>query len=191
MAEELESPKSLIGLVPNLYYDLIARVCAGVPFLALLLWSQKDSLKGLVPDNWVGFLLLTGAGYLSGLLLTPFSLVWSVVILPLQFLLLRVPGFDWRRTGRNEEIATKNKDAALNLSKMQAEATLCQNLVTAFVVLVFADKSGAFPVQMFRNHGKGYQLIMFLVLLTAAVFQTMSYVVQQNRLHRFHLPSKH
>ena len=91
MPDESAPLQSVSKLVPSVYYDLIARVCAGVPFLALLLWAQRESLRDLVSNAWIGFLLLLGAGYLAGLLLTSLSLLWSVLIgLPVRFF-LRIP----------------------------------------------------------------------------------------------------
>src|SRR5579862_2372823 len=88
MADDSGPLLSVGQLVPGVYYDLIARVCAGVPFLVLLLWEDRYSLKDLAPNAWVGFLLLMGAGYLAGLLLTPVSVLWNIVIgLPTRLIL--------------------------------------------------------------------------------------------------------
>jgi hypothetical protein len=191
MGEESGSLKSVADLIPSFYYDLIARVSVGVPFLALLLWKERDSLKGLLPpDSWVAFLLLAGAGYLAGLLLTPLSLIWTVVIMPAEAIIFRKkPSLNWRRGIRNDEIAIRNKDAGLNLAKMQAEATLCQNLVSAFVVLMVADWSKTFPVLALENRGLTDRCVLFLILLACAGFQTLSYMSSQSRLYHLFIES--
>lgn len=190
MAEESGALHSVGKLVPSIYYDLIARVCAGVPFLTLLLWTQRDSFKDLVTNAWIGFLLLLGAGYLVGLLLTPLSLVWSALIgLPIR-IILRVPTADWRHGSRNDEIAAKDKEAGATLAKMQAEATLCQNLLSAFIVLIVANDTGTFLVPALNAYGTKYRWIIFGVLVTAAVFRTAAYLGRQNSLYEIYKPHK-
>jgi hypothetical protein len=107
MAEESESLKSVGGLIPSVYYDLIARVFAGVPLIALMAWVPAE------PHFWrlelglgelVEIILILGAGYIVGLLLTPLSVVTGALI----------PGFircwlDIRRQGSTER---KIKDKA-------------------------------------------------------------------------------
>ena len=191
MADEGGSLKSIADIVPNVYYDLIARVCSGVPFLILVLWSDKDSFKDVMPDTGANLLLLIGAGYLTGMLLTPVSLTWNAIIMPLAHYLLDASGLDWRRSELNEEIGVKHKQGFLNLEKMQAEATLCQNLLSGYVILFVLNLSGAHSVQLFRGHGPVFVSLIFLLLLTCAVFLTLSYVRRQDIVHRLHVPQKH
>lgn len=188
MADEPDSLKSVAELIPSLYYDLIARICAGVPFLALLLSAQKDSMNRLVPDSVVGLILLLGAGYVVGFLLTPLSLAWNAIIMPLSWFLLRVPGLDWRHTKLNEEIALKGPEAALNLTKMQAEATMCQNLLSGYVFLFMADWKMGFSVPMLHDHGLLFAYTMPLLLGVCAVFQTMAYIRRQKMLYSIFFP---
>jgi hypothetical protein len=47
MAEDEAPLKSVGEVVPSPYYDLIARVCAGVPFVLLLVNQQAEKLKPL------------------------------------------------------------------------------------------------------------------------------------------------
>jgi hypothetical protein len=190
MADESGAFQSVGKVVPSVYYDLIARVCAGVPFLALLLWAQRESFKDLVSSAWIGFILLLGAGYLAGLLLTSLSLLWSALIgLPARTI-FRMPTADWRHGSRNDEIAAKDKEAGATLAKMQAEATLCQNLLSGFLVLLIANDTGTFSVSALSAHGPMYRWVIFLALLAAAVFRTVAYLGRQNSLYKIYLPKK-
>jgi hypothetical protein len=170
MAEDSAPLVSLAQLIPSVYYDIIARVCAGVPFLVTLLWSQKDKVAKLALSPWVGFLLLLGAGYLTGLVLTSGSLLWDVLAL--------------QRWSRNDEIAAVDKDAGAVLAKMAAEAALCQNLLTAFVVLLIVNP------RVFVDHVAGYRWAICLSLLVAAVYRTVVYIRRQSSLYEIHVLRK-
>ncbi len=76
MAEEPGVLEGLGKVIPSIYYDLIARVCAGVPFLAVLLWECRTALGEM---TWAKLILLLGAGYVVGLVLTPLSLPWGMI----------------------------------------------------------------------------------------------------------------
>ena len=200
MADESGPLGSLSQLIPSVYYDLIARVCAGAPFLVLLLWEDKGSLRDLASNAWVGFLLLMGAGYLAGLVLTPLSFFWNVLIgLPIQIMLnkavtggkrIRLSSLMvtlWPLWSRNDEIAAADKEAGTVVAKMQAEATLCQNLLSAYVVLIIANEKRSYLVPALGDHGSAFRWIVFLGLLAAAVFRTVTYLGRQNNLHRIHI----
>ena len=58
MSEDADLPTKLGSIIPSLYYDLIARVCAGVPLLVLLLWQQRELFAPLGDSPSVAFLLL-------------------------------------------------------------------------------------------------------------------------------------
>jgi hypothetical protein len=146
----------------------------------------------VLPNAWVGFLLLLGAGYLAGLLLTSLSLLWSALIgLPTR-IILGVPMAELRRHGsRNDEIAAVDKEAGMTLAKMQAEATLCQNLLSAFIVLVIASETGTFTIPALANHGAGYRWIVLVTLLATALFRTVAYLARQESLYKIHISNKH
>ena len=58
VAEEAGGLASLTKVVPSIYYDLIARVCAGVPFMAVLLWDKRSEFGEV---SWSKLALLLGA----------------------------------------------------------------------------------------------------------------------------------
>jgi hypothetical protein len=187
MADESGPLPSLGNVIPSLYYDLIARVCSGVPFLVLLLWAQRQSFENLVSKSWIGFFLLLGAGYLAGLLLTPLSFLWNVLIgLPTR-IILGIPFAELRRQwSRNDEIAAADKEAGTTLAKMEAEATLCQNLLSAFVVLIIANEKKNFLVPALGDH----RCIIFLALLLAALFRTVVYLGRQKSFYEIYILKK-
>ena len=141
----------------------------------------------VLSNSWVGFLLLVGAGYLAGLLLTTLSVLWSLLIGLVIRIAFRTRAANFRHASRNDEIAAADKDAGVTIAKMQAEATLCQNLLSAFVVLIFANDTGAFTVSALMGHGTGCRWTVFFVLLVAAVFRTVVYLERQNSLYSIHV----
>jgi hypothetical protein len=206
MPDESGPLLSLAQLLPSVYYDLIARVCAGVPFLALVLWTKRQSLDGLVSSSWVGFLLLLGAGYIVGLLLTPFTLFWSILIgLPTQIILfkkfrealwsrfLNKKSADGKKGivddfsslwSQYDEIAKANKEAGTTIAKMAAEATLSQNLLSGFVVLIIADEEKMHLMPSLGDRDAEYRWAIFLALLASAIFRTVAYLGRQDGLYR-------
>jgi hypothetical protein len=136
MSEDSGPLTEIAKVVPSVYYDLIARVSAGTPFLVTLLWPYRENYGEL---TWEKLLLLLGAGYIVGLLLTALSVLWLPVEL-LIMVVLRTPMKNWRRgLTRNDEIAVRSEQAGATLAKMQAEATLCQNLFSGFSLLVLLN----------------------------------------------------
>ncbi|HYE27856.1 MAG TPA: CDP-alcohol phosphatidyltransferase family protein [Allosphingosinicella sp.] len=61
------------GLVPEIYYDMIARIAAGVPFVAILISPNFAEIERV--SNFKSFALLFGLGYIAGHLLTTVSVV--------------------------------------------------------------------------------------------------------------------
>src|SRR5271169_1020645 len=88
MAEDGLDLKSAGEIIPSLYYDLIARVCAGVPFVLLLVYWNEEDVRGLSSmfGSSGAALLVVLFGYLAGLLLTPLSGLFAG---PIQLLLRR------------------------------------------------------------------------------------------------------
>jgi len=183
MAEESGSLSSLGQLIPSVFYDLIARVCPGVAFLVALFWHKRHAIEHLVHNAWVGFFLLLGAGYIAGLLLTTLSLLWTVLIgLPIQCAFnIRIN--EW---SRNDEIAEVNPEAGTTLAKMQAEATLAQNLLTGFVVLWIAVEKGALCLGPIKH----YPWAIFPVLGGSVVFRTAVYLGRQQKLYEMYFPER-
>ncbi len=134
--------------------------------------------------TWAKLTLWIGAGYVAGLPLTLLSIVW----IPIDFLLTaiqQIPVNNWRHElPRNDEIAAIDKEVAATLAKMQAGATLCQNLFCGFLVLVLLNSTGAFPVPTVDAHGSACRWIMMLILGISAIFRTAVYLDRQDRLDK-------
>jgi hypothetical protein len=185
MAEESKGLEALGKTIPSVYYDLIARVCAGVPFLTMILWG-RDTFGEI---TLIKFLLLLGAGYIAGLLLTSVSVLWGWVDL-LILLVLHGP-FGWRDwSSRNDEIYVKDKDAGTTLAKMEAEATLCKNLLTGFLLLLILNDSGTFlvPAISAMDTHRQWKCIIILILGLSAIVRTALYRSRQNNLHDINYP---
>jgi hypothetical protein len=141
---------SELGLVPEIYYDVIARLCAGAPFVALALWYYP-SIRVLPP---VGLAIAAAFGsYLVGHLLATVSAVWNPLLWNRWFLgwwarrLHLVNAFGktspvasfheiYRRI---DHIASRDANGGAILKKMEAGAQLSDNLFSGYLVIVVAN----------------------------------------------------
>jgi len=146
-----------LGLVPEIYYDVIARLCAGAPFVAIVFWAYPEmrTLSAVALGLVVAF-----GSYLVGHLLSAISGLWN---LPLWRLIL------WAATKLKLKITLKNdfdstsplvvfhelycridyissldSNGGAVLKKMEAGAQLSDNLLSGFLVLILVRclKSG-------------------------------------------------
>jgi hypothetical protein len=180
MAEEPGGLGGIGNLIPSLYYDLIARVCAGVPFLGVLLWDYRGKFGSV---TWSKLTLLLGAGYVLGLILTPLSAPWDLVQLLVRKV-LKTP-FDWKEgASGGDEVDKKDKAAGATIAKMQAEAVLCQNLFTAFLVLVIINTEH--KLTLIACCTIFCRSLILLVLALCAFQRTIAYLAREKRLHRIY-----
>ena len=190
MAEESEAgPLTELGkVIPSVYYDIIARVSSGTPFLMILLWDHRETFGDEL--TLAKLTLLLGAGYVAGLLLTAFTFLW----MPVQFLvlaILRVQIRDWRRgLQRNDEISARNEQAGATIAKMQAEATLCQNLFTGFLLLILLNDLKLVPLSLINTLGSAGKWLMLAVLGLAGIFRGIVYFGRQNSLYEIFVTSQ-
>lgn len=144
---------SLMNFVPSAYYDLIARVCPGMAFWVAL--SLKASLVfGLNPkvlDDLSGpvLIVLITLSYVSGIVLTGFTVVWdwiSLRCLSMTKTMQRHLGLDapkgspfssrWKAVSLSIDAVVKADDGAGRvLVKSMAEVALCQNLLSGMLIL--------------------------------------------------------
>jgi hypothetical protein len=184
MAEESGPLEALGKIVPSMYYDLIARVCSGLPFLVALLWDRKDMIGEL---TWVKLILALGAGYIAGLLLTPLSLPWGLVHLLVRLILkMRIKDWQYGLT-LYDAILVKDKEAGGTLVKMQAEAVLCQNLFGAFIALIIINATGVMPVPLVKYCSRSCFFIIFSILAASSVNRIIAYLIRENRLYKIHV----
>jgi hypothetical protein len=177
MADDPGALEGLGKIIPSVYYDLIARVGSGVPFLAVLLWGHRGSFGEV---TWAKLTLVLGAGYIVGLVLTPLSFLWGVLQL-LMRRVLKMPTWKWREGPHlSDLISAKNKEAGATLAKMQAEAILCQNLFTAFLWLIIINKF--YPFAPISGCDTRSRLLILLVLGFSSAHRIGAYLIRENRL---------
>jgi len=133
-AETPEPPDALTKaaeVIPSFYYDIIARIIPGAATIVGVAWVLRRDVKPAGTD-WI---ILAGAGYVVGLLLS----VGSTVLVNLVTLL---PGWHHRYSDRaiwRGIWQRRNHPDASIVVKMAAEATSAENLlVGGLVVLVTA-----------------------------------------------------
>jgi|ERR1700722_6978187 hypothetical protein len=181
MAEESGSTLGAVSkVVPSIYYDLIARVCAGVPFLVVLLWPHRN-LFGEI--TWSKLAILLGAGYVVGMLLTPLSLPWLLVH-GLKRYGFRLKGINFKEgESGTDEIAAKDKEAGETLSKMQAEALLCENLFSGFALLLILNR-WCFTIPLISCCDTSLCVGILLLLGVCSVHRILAYITRETRLRR-------
>jgi hypothetical protein len=177
MADDTGALEGLGKIIPSVYYDLIARVGSGVPFLAVLLWGHRSSFGEV---TWAKLTLVLGAGYIVGLVLTPLSFPWGFLQL-IARRVLKMPAWDWREGPHlSDLISAKNKEAGTTLAKMQAEAILCQNLFTAFLLLIIINH--IFPLALISGCCTWCRTLIFLVLGLGSAHRIGAYLIREKRL---------
>jgi hypothetical protein len=179
MADQEDSP-GLSKVIPSIYYDLIARATPGTAFLVVAGWSQRSSLGGM---SWAKIVLLIGAGYLVGLVLTAFSLPWGLI----RLVTLRFCGVeDWKKAfgwSPCDAIGAVSKEAGEILLKMRAEAVLSQNLVAGFAVLWMVNALSPFPLMS----GVLAKIAMLVLLSICTIHRTAAQAIREVRFARIYL----
>lgn len=137
----------LSGLVPEIYYDLIARVSAGVCVLVMMVSPTWDQIGKFA--NLTAFIALLGFGYVVGHLLTTVSFfvnafLWNPISLWGAKKVVRLnysfksnsarDVFDKIYT-RIDWVAKKDKSGGAILKKMEAGAALTDSLFSGWLVL--------------------------------------------------------
>ncbi|SRR5258707_13633476 len=135
-----------LGLVPEIYYDVIARLCAGVPFVALTLWYYP-SLR-ILPPIALGIAASFGS-YLIGHLLATVSALWNLLIWNPAVLRRVIPKLHLSTPLATtsvvaafgevykhiDYVANHDSNAGAILKKMEASAQLSDNLFSGFVLI--------------------------------------------------------
>jgi hypothetical protein len=181
MAEDSGVLESLGKVIPSMYYDLIARVCVGVPFLVMLLWNPDISLDEI---TWEKLVLLFGAGYITGLVLTSLTFVFVPVDLAIA-VSLKIHINNWQWT---DEISARDKDMGATLAKMHAEKMLCQSLFCAFLLLILSNWVAIFRIPSLDALPTVYRWAISLMLGFAAIFRAYVYLRRLKHLHQIYAP---
>jgi hypothetical protein len=146
-AENSSNISPLLNLIPNVYYDLIARVCPGMLFW-LALAAKGDALPKVPPlseSPVVMLVVLIICSYVSGIVFTGFSFFWdwlcfrifSAIGITEQLGIKQKPFWkEWSRLAKLMDDTEKvNEAAGRVLFKALAEVTLCQNLLSGLIAL--------------------------------------------------------
>lgn len=187
---------NLKGLIPEIYYDMIARVAAGVPFVAILVSPSLDQLEKY--SNAASFILLFGLGYIAGHVLATIStalnlIVWSPWLIRLgQKWMGLTHTFQSNRTlqvfdvvyQRLDWAAQKNDNAGAILKKMEAGAALSDNLLSGWLVLMtYRFLGGTIGWAMsLEGWGWGAAWLIAVVLLASVWVRRGAFMVRQDRL---------
>jgi hypothetical protein len=147
--------ESIGGLLPSVYYDVIARVLPGVAFIETVVRMRHWSL-GMEPESAAFILAALGAGYIVGMSLSLISgLIFNAItaVLRLAFVVLAAalrriaprhaaplkdvycPAFFSQIGNKADRIAEKNWEAGTLVSKMLAESMFFQNLFSGTLIV--------------------------------------------------------
>jgi hypothetical protein len=135
--------KEIGSVIPTVYYDLIARVSAGAPFVIFLVYSNHTKMAEM--DQLVGkagiLLLILLGGYLVGMLLTPISGIFELPFLWFSRGVLNLKQYSftegiYQQAKRMGIVFASDKESGITVAKMAAEAVLFQNLCTGFLIML-------------------------------------------------------
>jgi hypothetical protein len=195
---------NLKGLIPEIYYDMIARVAAGVPFVAILVSPPLGSLEKY--SNTASFILLIGIGYIAGHLLTTISvglnlILWCWPILDriqrcarlirpftrqptLQVFDLAYQRIDWA--------AGQDASAGAILKKMEAGAGLSDNLLSGWLTLVLYRTLGGRIGWAIDLGCWNWPILILvsLVLICSVYTRRAAFIIREDRIvHRLDKPA--
>jgi hypothetical protein len=175
-------------IIPSMYYDLIARVGAGAPFLVALLWNHHAEFGEI---TWIKIALLLGAGYITGLVLTPFSSLWAPIYLQVR----RTSDGPDKNLSRSlwdvslmDYISAKDKEAGATIAKMRAEAVLSANLFTGFLLLWLI--SWHHPLLVMDAIGLRMKMLILLLLAICSIQRALACAGREERLYKIHFSNQ-
>jgi hypothetical protein len=189
----------LTGLIPEIYYDLIARVAAGVSVLVFIISPTWEHIENSA--NMTTFIALLGLGYVVGHLLTTVSimlngLIWNRYVLyfakkiiPLNYNFEMNSArkiFDKIYT-RIDWVARQDKSGGAILKKMEAGAALTDSLLSGWVVvLIYSGFTGQIGWGMGFDNTRNWLLITLvtaLLLLSVPIRRALLIIRQDRILH--------
>ncbi|NBF12572.1 hypothetical protein [Pseudomonas sp. Fl4BN1] len=197
---------SIMNVVPNVYYDLIARVCPGMAFWIVLSFKYPI-LPGVeqedVPSAITGALLivLIILSYVSGIVFTGFAILWdllSIAILACTRNMTELMGLasqqplrftqKWKAVSKNiDQVIKENDGAGKILIKAMAEVTLCQNLLTGFVVLALLELNYKTPNFIPIPQYKMLYFCIAAALVASMLFRQAMFLGRVKDLHELYV----
>jgi hypothetical protein len=199
---------SLMNFVPSAYYDLIARICPGMAFWIALSFkmsifpeiSRKTTVDELTGTTLIILIILS---YVSGIAFTGFCIVWDWISIPIittTKLMKSHLGLDqpdtpftskWKMISRKiDEVIKESDGAGKVLTKAMAEVTLCQNLLTGLVVLLFIGffSEGESFFDPRASSYRIYYLLIFGALFLSMIFRQIMFLGRVKDLHELYAP---
>ncbi|HEY1612078.1 MAG TPA: hypothetical protein VGF97_00115 [Rhizomicrobium sp.] len=184
------------GLIPEIYYDMIARVAAGVPLVAIIVSPHLDQMDKL--SNSASFVLLVGLGYIAGHVLTTISVGVNLILWNPLFICrgqrwaslkygfksnATLPTFDVVYQ-RIDWAAKRDASAGAILKKMEAGAALSDNLLSAWlVILVYHWLGGTIGWAMnFGWWNLPVTIAVTFALVVSVYARRSAFIVRQDRI---------
>ncbi|MEW8632331.1 MAG: hypothetical protein AB2591_20245 [Candidatus Thiodiazotropha sp.] len=172
----MQSPKiSPIGL-----YDLLARVLPGAALILALFWAREQPIDKFVnsvgiPDSIGTYLLLLGASFIVGILLS--SIAGAIFEIFLQAIskihspLVAYTANDyWRRM---DIVGRREAGPGEVLAKIAAEVTMCEGLIVG-TTLVLVVSSRPIPLEA-SAWTLGILMLIWVVRIVALIHRIDSY----------------
>jgi hypothetical protein len=162
-----ETLEKAAGIVPTLYYDIIARIIPGVAFLLALSWKQQTELSNWIKVGSWSVVLFIFLAYLAGMLLTAVGLVfdfaWYWLSTRLNWL-----WSPWDIGLKIDELFRRNASVGNSVLKMYAETTMFENLLAAIAICWLYSLGAHLPIM---NHwlAMAVSLVLALVGLVSRV----------------------
>ena len=197
------------GLVPEIYYDLIARMASGAPFVLLVLFLYQFNYDKM--DGFLAFGIFIGLSFVTGHVLSTLSAALNYWCWPrgvLNRLVRRAKilhpldttsatrMFDDIYT-RIDLISLKYGDLSTILKKMEAGASLSDNLFSGWLlfsliaIICIWLGDGDLRYELFPNWSD-WQLYLVLIaiaglLLATVVVRRVVFVTRQDRIWSIYL----
>jgi endonuclease YncB( thermonuclease family) len=133
-SEGLGTLEKAAGIVPTLYYDIIARIIPGSAFIVAFTWNGQAALPRWIEKGEFGSgVLFIFFSYVSGMLLTAVGLIFDLAWMVLSW---HIPNLwsPWDISHKIDEMTKKDPLGAAALLKMFAEVTLFENVLAAMAV---------------------------------------------------------
>jgi hypothetical protein len=208
-AERSETPEkppegwtSVLTIIPEMFYDLLARVFPGMALvLAFSVYSAdiQNSIPAVIPLSTNVFVLLV-LSYLAGMILNAVSALLSLGVLPFSLWVSGKIQLDIGAAGtkdsfvkyaavaakRLDDISIWKVEAARVLIKMTAEVEICQSLAAGILVFFaflnflppFSPPGFAYPIKACVAG-----LVLFILLLAASCLRVVTYWARLNHLY--------
>jgi hypothetical protein len=190
------------GLIPEIYYDLIARISPSVLIIVLLFapfYKEIEGLTSLKLTDFTFVIILIGFGYLVGHLLTTISLalnliLWDVFLfrfkrslrkkLIYQFQSNSVIGIFAELYQRIDWVAKEDNSGGVILKKMEAGSALTDNLLSGWIIIVFCYNVFPKYTTLMFNPLKNLLVVSSIstLLLLSSIFRRLALILRQEGL---------